>query len=243
MSKKTSLGVIVPCYNEVSNVDYFEKELTQFMNKVQSRASHYLVKFYIIENNSSDGTFEKLKTLANKYQNLVFIDQCNVQGYGAALKYGFNHYKNESDYLAFLDFDNTYPLESLIDLLNKVIYDKLDIVFGVRLHQASAISPIRSVGNLLYVKLLKFILKSNLSDVCTGMRIFKSDLADQITTLSRNDLSFSIQFTAYAIIKKWKIGEHPIFYRKRIGSSKLSVIVDGFKFLFILIKTTYVKNV
>ena len=84
---------------------------------------------------------------------------------------------------------------------------------------------------------MKIFLKSPLSDVCSGMRVFKSELADEIVRLEADDLSFSIQLTGHSIVKKWKLGEVPIQYRTRVGDSKLFVISDGFKFLFILIKT------
>ncbi len=244
MQKKTSLGIIVPCYNEAANISFFETELESFLNHLTAHRADLDIKLYIIENNSTDDTHNQLILMAKKFPEHLHIDQCSKQGYGAALKYGFDKFKNNSDFLAFLDFDNTYPLMSLFPLVDKISREDLDMVFGARLHRESEIDWIRHAGNSFYVGLLRTLIRAELSDVCSGMRVFKAGLVESITALSEDDLSFSIQLTSFATLKKWKLGEHSIMYRKRVGESKLSVVSDGFKFLFVLLKTVFThKNV
>ena len=239
MLEKTRLGVIVPCYNEENNVDYFEKELSDFLASVASNPG-LEVKFYIVDNNSTDKTSEKLAVLASKYRD-VTVCKCDSQGYGAALKYGFTQAAS-NHFLGFLDFDNTYPMISFIDLLERLKSQNLDLVFGARLHSSSKIDPVRRAGNFLFVCLLKVLLGSELSDVCSGMRVFKAEHVNKIASLKSNDLSFSIHFTSIAVIKKWRVGEVPILYRERIGASKLSVHKDGVKFLLIAIKAFITRS-
>ena len=129
-----------------------------------------------------------------------------------------------------------------INLVNHLQKNHFDLVFGTRLHQNSNISIVRKCGNLVYVLLLKFFLHSQLSDVCSGMRVFRSELSSQITSLCENDLSFSIHLTSYAILQKWKLGEKPIFYRERVGKSKLSLIFDGSKFLKVLLMISFSRK-
>ena len=66
------------------------------------------------------------------------------------------------------------------------------------------------------------------------MRIFRAERLSEIVGLHRNDLSFSIEFTAHALVKKWKISEFPIHYRDRVGESKLSILKDGFMFMAVV---------
>ena len=241
MTQKTSLGVVVPCFNEEHNVDYFESEVGQFLPYLRENFPHIEVQFYVVENNSTDGTRVKLNSLMSRQKNLSIVD-CSAQGYGAALKFGFETAK-KNDYVSFLDFDNTYPMKSIPDLLTELQKKELDLVYGARLHQQSEIDPIRKAGNRLYVILLKCFIGSELSDVCSGMRVFKSKHVDSILTLKADDLSFSIQLTSYAILKKWKIGELPISYRKRIGESKLSLLKDGVLFLLVAMKAGLLRKV
>jgi glycosyltransferase involved in cell wall biosynthesis len=234
MTQKTSLGVVVPCYNEERNVDHFEAEMAHFLNHTKLSFPLMDVKFYIIDNNCTDSTPEKLQGLVSRHQSVEVL-KCGIQGYGAALKHGFTAARNHH-FVSFLDFDNTYPMVSILDLLSELKNKNLDLIYGARLHAQSEIELIRRIGNTIYVKLMSLLIRSPLSDVCSGMRVFRSEHVDSVVSLNSDDLAFSIHLTTHAILNRWRIGEVPIQYRKRVGSSKLSLVKDGTRFLLIIIK-------
>jgi glycosyltransferase involved in cell wall biosynthesis len=234
MKQKTNLAVIIPCYNEEQNFDIFDAELALFVNQV-TNTSEMRIHFFIVDNNSTDQSAALLGGLQKRYHGLVTVLNCPVQGYGAALKHGFSQAR-DFDYITFLDFDNTYPLMAILDLLKLAIERDLDLVYGVRLHAGSQIETIRKVGNRFYVLLLKLLCGYPLSDACSGQRVFKAEHISTICNLKENDLSFSIELTMCAINRKWSLAEKPIAYRGRTGESKLSVVSDGFKFLSIIIR-------
>lgn len=236
MFKKSSLALIIPCYNESKSITYFASELPQFIHQFRLRLPEFKLAIIIVDNNSTDNSLALLKNLQIEH-DCISVEICKTQGYGAALKQGFA--ANTAEYISFLDMDNTYPMVSLIDLLNKLRAEDLDMILGARIHPNSEISVIRYLGNQLYVLLLKYLLSSQLSDVCSGMRVFKGSLKNEILRLPSNDLSFSIDLTSYVLINKWKVSEHPIPYRDRIGESKLSVIKDGWLFLYVVIKNYF----
>ena len=238
MGKKSSIALIVPCYNEAESIPAFGEELNDFVRRFESLRPGVSLSVIVVDNNSSDNSLELLRLL-QKQLGCLSLEKCALKGYGAALKHGFS--VATADYLCFLDLDNTYPLISLVDLLNVLEADGLDIVYGARIHRESDISVIRSLGNRFYVVLLKFLFNSKLSDVCSGMRLFKSSLKQEIIGLKTDGLSFSIDFTAHALLNGWKISERPIHYRNRTGVSKLSVIFDGLNFLSVVV-SNYLKS-
>ena len=239
MSQKSSLALIVPCYNESETIPYFATELRNFRTQFKQKLPDWDLSVIVVDNNSTDNSIELLQAL-QKQTNGFNLLSCKAQGYGAALKHGFS--LASADYLAFLDLDNTYPMTSLFELLNKQKAENSDIVYGARIHNASEISLIRYLGNQFYVVLLKYLFRSKLTDVCSGMRVFRSSLKNHILELKSDDLSFSIDFTATVLKNDWKISEHPIPYRNRIGESKLSVVKDGSLFLLIVLKNYFKKN-
>lgn len=238
MGKKSSIALIVPCYNEEESIPAFGLELLDFVRHFEGLRPGFSLSIIVVDNNSSDNSVELLHLL-QKQLSCLSIETCAQRGYGATLKHGFA--VATADYLCFLDLDNTYPLISLVDLLNVLESDDLDIVYGARIHKKSDISVIRSLGNRFYVILLKILFNSKLSDVCSGMRLFKSSLKKEIIGLKTDGLSFSIDFTAHALLNGWKISERPIYYRNRTGVSKLSVIQDGLRFLSVVV-TNYLKK-
>lgn len=234
MKQKTNLAVIIPCYNEEQNFSVFDTELAQFASQIATEAQ-LRVHFFIVDNNSIDRSSSLLADLARRHEGLVTVLSCSVQGYGAALKHGFAQAQG-FDYVTFLDFDNTYPLNAMLDLLKHATEHRHDLVYGARLHSRSQIEPVRKLGNQFYVFLLRLLCRYPLSDACSGQRVFKAEHIKTICQLAENDLSFSIELTMCAINRKWSISEKPIAYRGRTGESKLSVVNDGFKFLSIILR-------
>ena len=239
MSGKTSLALIVPCYNESLSIPFFEAELSKFQSTFQTRMPDSQLSVIVVDNNSVDGSKAMLAEVSTRL-GFVRVESCKTQGYGAALKHGFT--LASAEYFSFLDLDNTYPLESLLDMLHLIQSKQQDIVYGARIHENSEISMVRKCGNLLYVYLLKIFFNSQLSDVCSGMRVFRSELKNEILSLPANDLSFSIELTAHAVLKKWQIAELAVSYRDRVGVSKLSVVKDGFLFLFVILRQALRKR-
>jgi glycosyltransferase involved in cell wall biosynthesis len=235
MIKKSSLALILPCYNESASIPYFIDEYKSFALDFSAKFKDIEIFVVVVNNNSSDDSYSQLKLLENDESLNLKVANCETQGYGAALKHGFSLVK--SDYLCFLDLDNTYPLNSLIEMFAVLKSQNLDIIFGARIHKTSKISFIRYLGNQFYVVLLKFLFNSKLTDVCSGMRLFKAQNKSEIISLKSNDLSFSIEFTSHILVNNWKCAEIPILYRDRIGESKLSVVKDGFLFLWSIIKS------
>lgn len=241
MLRKTNFAVVVPCYNEERVIPFFEKELQVFYNLLSQKKQDLDVHFVVVDNNSTDKSKALLDDLALRHPHKLKVVSCGVQGYGAALKTGFAEVKDYK-YIAFLDLDDTYPMLDLLQMFELLEKNNYDIVYGARLHTSSEIGFIRKLGNSFYVGLLKHLLGSSLTDACSGMRMFKSEKIAEVLNLSDNGLSFSIQFTSHAIVKKWKLHEIPINYRNRVGESKLNVFADGFRFLFSLLRVYLFKK-
>lgn len=237
MNLNSKLTIVVPCYNEVGAIPNFIAEALEFSNDFRIAFPEIILNILFVDNNSTDMSHATLNDMTQKYPDLFRLTRCSIQGYGAALKHGFSEAARDSQYLGFLDLDDTYPIKEFSSILKKTVNESFDIVYGVRLHKTSKIEFTRYFGNFLYVFLLRILTGSTLSDACSGMRIFKSGKVSEVCSLLRNDLAFSIEFTAHAVVNKWKIGEYPIPYRDRIGSSKLNIFYDGYTFLLTLLRT------
>lgn len=240
MSKISSFALIVPCYNEEASISLFAQELFDFINRFHEKHNNIKLEVIIVDNNSTDNSQTMLKEVELKNPAHIKLIKCSTLGYGAALKCGFS--SSDANYLSFADLDNTYPLASLLDLFSKLLQEGMDMVYGARIHPRSKISYIRYWGNQFYVFLMKLFFKSKLTDVCSGMRVFRANFKTSILNIPTDDLSFSIGLTAHALINKWKISEVPILYRERTGVSKLSVSKDGFLFLKMIVKQYFNRN-
>jgi glycosyltransferase involved in cell wall biosynthesis len=237
MARNSKLTIIVPCFNEAQAIPKFISDAEMFSKLFDSHFPNFKLNILFVDNNSTDSSNAILKDYVDRVPELFSLTHCAIPGYGAALRHGFLNSAHDSQYLGFIDLDDTYPIEEFISMFEKIISEHLDMIYGIRLHGSSNIEILRYLGNFFYVKLLSILTDSNLKDACSGMRLFKSEKMGDVINLKRNDLSFSIEFTVFAVVCKWKLGQHPIAYRSRIGSSKLNIFYDGFIFLYILLIT------
>lgn len=104
---KTCVSVIIPVYNG-------EKYLTQAVNSVQNQKGNFIKEIILIDDGSTDNSFEIAQNLENKYQNIKLIRQQN-RGQASARNVGVAN--SEGDLIAFLDCDDTWTPDKLITQL------------------------------------------------------------------------------------------------------------------------------
>ncbi len=132
------LSVVMPVYNEAATVaDVIKTVLAQ-------RPVQQLV---IVDDASSDGTWEKLQSVAQgEARNKLVRHEIN-QGKGAALRTGFVH--ATSPIVIIQDADLEYDAAEDYCVLAPILSGKADVVFGSRFWAArtatgSCITGIRS---------------------------------------------------------------------------------------------------
>ncbi|MFN7727559.1 MAG: hypothetical protein ACK5P7_00185, partial [Bdellovibrio sp.] len=76
-----------------------------------------------------------------------------------------------------------------------------------------------------------------LRDPCTGMRLFRRQLVPSFCQIGPNDFSYSIALSLFILKSKIPYGEVEISYHSRAGISKLSAIVDGWRFFWTILSS------
>lgn len=227
MSSFPQLSIIFPCYNEEESV---HPVLTESI-EILSKNTH--VEILVIDDGSTDQTANELEKFKNSVR--IIRHEGNL-GYGAAIKTGLFYSKGEA--VAFMDFDGTCSSLEAITMLEKLNSTSADMIMGVRLHEKSEMPKTRRLGNQLYKILLRSLYPTSIAlpkDVCTGFRLLKKSVAEDLFQNLPDDLSFSPALTAKALKRKYKIIDHQITYRERLGHSKISLLKDGLKFGQVLV--------
>ncbi len=68
MSDKSSFVLVIPCYNEEKAIPLIFSELCEFSAQFLQLYLESALHIIIVDNNSNDGSWESLKTLATKIQ-------------------------------------------------------------------------------------------------------------------------------------------------------------------------------
>ncbi len=199
------LSVVIPAYNEISTIE----EIIRRVQNVEIEK-----EIILVDDCSRDGTREYLQGLSEENIKVFFHEQ--NQGKGAALQTGFDYVTG--DVVVIQDADLEYDPEEYHRLLNPILEDKADVVYGSRFLSGSERRVLlfwHSVGNQLLTFLSNMITDLNLSDMETCYKMFRTELLQQIR-LEQKRFGFEPEFTVkVAKLHNIKIYEVGISYHGR----------------------------
>ena len=210
--------IISPTFNERKNiVTLVEKILNQ------NPEFHLL----IVDDNSPDGTAEKVKELQLKYKNLHLEERPGKAGLGTAYLYGFDWALNKNfEAIVQIDADLSHNPKDVPRLVSRL--EDHDLVIGSRyIHGVSVVNwPIRrlilSYGANLYSRL---VTGMPIKDGTGGFKAWRASLLKEIRLkeVRSQGYSFQIEMNFRAWGKGARIKEEPIIFVDRtIGESKMS---------------------
>jgi len=212
------ISIIIPTLNE-------EKNIGKVIDDLKKHAP-LNSQIMIVDSGSQDETLKIAK------EKGIEIYQLDVRGKGKAMRFGAEEAKGEI--LVFIDGDGSYSPSGLGRLIEPILQERADIVYGSRFlpNSKREISLIRYLGNKLFI-LLGFLLYGKTTDFLTGFFGIKKDAFSELN-LKSNGFEIETEIFAKAAKKNLKMEEVPIEYTKS-GESKLNPLKDGFKILITLL--------
>lgn len=222
----TVLSIVIPAFNEESAIGEILERVLRERDKILNTVTWLGdVEVIVVD----DGSEDRTKEIARHYAGVVVVEHERNRGYGAALKTGFEAARGEL--IGFLDADGTYPPEMFARLCEVLRDEEADIVLGSRLAGEVSEMPVqRKVGNIFFARLLSWIVDRRITDTASGMRVFKKNILPKLAPLP-DGLNLTPAMSTRALHEHLNIVEVPIPYRERVGSSKLSAVKDGMRFL------------
>lgn len=200
------LGVIMPVYNEGDTLD-------RIVGKVLGRRE--VGELVMVDDGSTDGTWPRMRELAETDAR-IRIFRCEVnRGKGAALRTGFGH--AESEILVVQDADLEYDPDEYPKLLRPILSGEADVVYGSRFQGAAAGSRSGSwhvLGNKVLTRLSNLATGLDLTDMETCYKMFRRSILDRIE-LREDRFGFEPEFTAKVAKLGVPIREVAISYRGR----------------------------
>ena len=222
--KNFLLSVIIPCYNEGSTIE----DVIEAVKK-----QPFFKQIIVVDDGSTDATPNILKNIKGDEKNEILILRHKENlGKGAAIKTGLKHVKG--DIIIIQDADLEYDPSEYPKLLQPIIEDKADVVFGSRfLESRRTIYFTNYIANLTFSFLINFLYGTTLTDIATGYKVFRREVFEEIGELQANDFSFEIEFTSKVIQKGFRIYEVPIKYQGRTYEAGKKIgWKHGFEYLY-----------
>lgn len=191
---KKKLTVIIPCYNE-------NKTIEEIISKVKI-FTDLKTEIIVVDDGSTDGTREKLTGELKNLIDILILNESNF-GKGYSLRKGIE--KATGDIILFQDADLEYDPDEYRTLLNPIIQNKADVVYGSRFIGSGERRVLyfwHRVANLILTTFSNMLSNLNLTDMENGYKIFKSEV---IKNLKLEENRFGIEPEITAKIAKQKI--------------------------------------
>ena len=212
--------IVLPTYNEVNNIDKILRNILQFD----------FLDILIIDDNSTDGTLNKIEKWIEKDSRIQLIKRTSKLGLGTAYITGFK-WGLERNYELFfeMDADLSHDPDEIPNFIKK-IEEGYDVVVGSRYLNGTISVVGWDFKRLLLSKFGNFYASTLLNlrqftDLTSGYRCYskKALLKINLDKINSNGYAFQIEMLYYAWKNGLKIIEIPIiFYERESGGSKMS---------------------
>ena len=200
------ISVIIPCYNEKNTI---EKLIKKVIN-----SSNFDKEIIVIDDKSNDGTREILQNELTKSINCLILNEKNY-GKGYSIREGIKRATGEI--ILIQDADLEYDPSEYPKLINPIINDVADVVYGSRFvgsGEKRILNYWHSVGNLILTQLSNMLTNLNLSDMENCYKVFRSEIIKDID-LKENRFGFEPEITAKISKKQIRIYEVGVKYYGR----------------------------
>lgn len=231
MILKKTLSIIIPCFNEEKTIIEILKRIDKVKIKMNKK------EIIVVDDFSTDNSLNLLKSNNKLYSKL--IEHSKNSGKAAAVKTGIN--ESTGDYIIIQDADLEYDPNYYVILLDKLIKSKCDAVYGTRFYHRKYNKGYMygRMANKFFNKLFNKIYNSNLTDIGTCYKLFKSKVLKEIP-LNENGFCIDTEISIYLIKNNKKIAEVPISYYPRSKKEGKKIgLKDVLAITSLLIKSRY----
>jgi glycosyltransferase involved in cell wall biosynthesis len=207
--RSCTLSLIVPCYNE-------ELTLARCVERVLALQSEDLrLEIIIVDDCSKDNSLEVARALERQHPEVKVLHHEVNQGKGAALRSGFVH--ATGDFVGIQDADLEYEPLEYRELLEPLLRDEADVVFGSRYLRPQARKVLyfwHSWMNKTLTFVSNMMTNLDISDMETCYKLFRREIIQSIE-LKENRFGFEPEVVAKIAQRHCRVWEVAISYKPR----------------------------
>jgi glycosyltransferase involved in cell wall biosynthesis len=231
----TKVSIVIPVYNEEATV----QDLVALVVKVPL-AQGLQREIICVNDCSKDGTGKKLDELPAMYPDTTFriIHKPVNQGKGAALRDGFK--TATGDIVIIQDADMEYDPEDYGKLLEPILENKADVVYGSRFigEPHRVLYYWHTLGNRFLTEFSNMFTNLNLTDMEVCYKVFRKEVLDRID-IKCNRFGFEPEITAKIAKYRPRLRIYEVgvaYYGRSYEEGKKITWKDGIKAILTIIR-------
>jgi glycosyltransferase involved in cell wall biosynthesis len=227
------LSIIITCYNEGERL---EPGITRLIKLLDLTRLDY--EIVVVDDNSTDGSRERIKDIVNKYKRIRNILHDENRGRGAAVTSGIKGARGRV--VGFNDLDFSTDPVNIIRLYEEIV-NGADIATASRVYKlvwTSLYVLHRYILHKGYKILVKFLFRTPLIDTETGCKFFnRNSVLSYLDEIKDSHWFWDTEVMLRGYYHGMKISEVPtLFIRDPRSGSTVRVARDVRRYLFSIIK-------
>ena len=231
-----SLSIIIPVYNESSQIPITIKKLSVLKNELNE------FEIVFIDNLSSDDTLKKLKFYTKK-KSYFKIYKSKKRGLGSAISTGI--IKSKKKYICIFMSDLSDDIKDLVKYFKIISKNKLDAVFGSRFLNQSKVKNYpkhKLILNRFINNIIKLIFLSDYNDFTNAFKIYRRSTLNKLFPLVSENFNIFLEIPLKIITRNFTYRIIPINWTgRKKGTSKFRIKELGSMYLFTLLYCLFEK--
>jgi len=231
-----SLSIIIPVYNESSQIPITIKKLSVLKNELND------FEIVFIDNLSSDDTLKKLKFYTKK-KSYFKIYRSKKRGLGSAISTGI--IKSKKKYICIFMSDMSDDIKDLVKYFKIISKNKLDAVFGSRFLSQSKVKNYpthKLILNRFINNIIKLIFLSDYNDFTNAFKIYRRSTLNKLFPLVSENFNIFLEIPLKIITRNFTYKIIPINWTgRKKGTSKFRIKELGSMYLFTLLYCLFEK--
>jgi dolichol-phosphate mannosyltransferase len=215
------ISLVIPAYNESEGVAQTANAVRNLLTYL--RKTHE-VEVVFVNDGSKDDTAKLLTAEFTSDPQVRVVSHDVNKGLGAAMRTGFQHAKG--DIIITTDFDGTYPLSTIPQMLGRMVVDNVDIITASPYHPNGHVEGVPRYRLLFSfgASLLYRLLVSWKIHTWTALyRAYRRPVIENVTFES-NDFLAGTELLVKALRAGYKVSEFPTTLHVRtFGQSSIKI--------------------
>jgi len=221
------LSAVIPARNEegciASTVEHLYHEL---------RAHDVPHEIIVVDDGSSDGTWNILEQLKLRVPNLAPTQNTGPHGFGRAIIWGLN--RTHGDAVVIMMADESDDVRDVVRYWN-VLKEGYDCVFGSRFMPGGGVVDyprLKLFLNRIANKSLQFLFRLDYNDITNAFKAYRKTTIDGCRPLVAPHFNLTVEIPLKAVVRGYTWKGLPITWRnRRTGDAKLKINEMGSGYL------------
>jgi dolichol-phosphate mannosyltransferase len=229
---KLMLSVVIPAYNEESNIGPTIVELDGAL-----RQAAVPFEIVVVDDNSSDGTEAVVSDLMQRIEEIRLIGRTPPGGFGRAIRSGLDHVKGEV--VAVYMADQSDDPADLVRCYQR-IEEGYDCVFGSRFIKGAKVTNypwFKLVVNRIVNRMIQIMFWTRHNDLTNAFKLYRTHVVRECGPYKSSHFNLTIEMSLSALIRRYSIASEPVnWYGRTSGVSNLRITQMGRRYLVVLLR-------